>query len=213
MGIDELNKFRIILASRSPRRQQLLNELGLSFEVVARNWTEDYPGHLKGEQIALYVATEKAKRFQSEVKGNEIVITADTIVWCNNKVLDKPAGRDDAKKILREISGNAHDVITGVCLLSSDKLTSFYSSTRVTFTKLTDEEIDYYIDNFSPYDKAGAYGIQEWIGIAACSHIEGSFFNVMGLPVEQVYHELQKFIKTKKNLRRESQREHREPQS
>jgi septum formation protein len=115
-------------------------------------------------------------------------------VWCNNKVLDKPAGRDDAKKILREISGNTHEVITGVCLLSSEKLTSFYSSTKVTFTELTDEEIKYYIDNFSPYDKAGAYGIQEWIGIAACSHIEGSYFNVMGLPVQQVYQELQKFI-------------------
>jgi septum formation protein len=194
MGIDELNKYRIILASHSPRRQQLLNELGLRFEVVVRNWTEKYPGHLKGEKIALYVASEKAKTFQSEIKDNEIVITADTIVWCNNKVLDKPAGRDDAKKILREISGNTHEVITGVCLLSSEKLTSFYSSTKVTFTELTDEEIKYYIDNFSPYDKAGAYGIQEWIGIAACSHIEGSYFNVMGLPVQQVYQELQKFI-------------------
>jgi septum formation protein len=194
MGIDDLNKYRVILASRSPRRRQLLNELGLRIEVVTRNWTENYPGHLKGEKIALYVATQKAKTFQSEVKGNEIVITADTIVWCNNKVLDKPSGRDDAKKILREISGNEHEVITGVCLLSSDKLTSFYSSTKVTFSELTDEEIDYYIDSCSPYDKAGAYGIQEWIGIAACSHIEGSYFNVMGLPVQQVYQELQKFI-------------------
>lgn len=194
MGIDELNKYRIILASHSPRREQLLNELGLRFEVVVRNWTEKYPGHLKGEKIALYVATEKAKTFQSEIKDNEIVITADTIVWCNNKVLDKPAGRDDAKKILREISGNTHEVITGVCLLSSEKLTSFYSSTKVTFTELTDEEIKYYIDNFSPYDKAGAYGIQEWIGIVACNHIEGSYFNVMGLPVQKVYQELQKFI-------------------
>jgi septum formation protein len=194
MGIDDLNKYRVILASRSPRRRQLLNELGLRIEVVTRNWNENYPGHLKGEKIALYVATQKAKTFQSEVKGNEIVITADTIVWCNNKVLDKPSGRDDAKKILREISGNEHEVITGVCLLSSDKLTSFYSSTKVTFSELTDEEIDYYIDSCSPYDKAGAYGIQEWIGIAACSHIEGSYFNVMGLPVQQVYQELQKFI-------------------
>jgi septum formation protein len=194
MGIDDLNKYRIILASRSPRRQQLLNELGLKFEVAVRNWTEKYPKHLKGEKIALYVATEKAKTFQSEVKDNEIVITADTIVWCNNKVLDKPAGRNDAKKILREISGNTHEVITGVCLLSKDKIISFYSSTKVTFTKLTDKEIDYYIDCFSPYDKAGAYGIQEWIGIAACSRIEGSYFNVMGLPAHQVYHELQRFI-------------------
>jgi septum formation protein len=194
MIIDELNKYRIILASRSPRRQQLLIELGLRFEVIAKNWTEEYPYHLKGEKIALYVATEKAKMFQSEIKDNEIVITADTIVWCNNKVLDKPAGRDDAKKILREISGNTHEVITGVCLLSSDKQTSFYSSTKVTFAELTDEEIEFYIDNFIPYDKAGAYGIQEWIGIAACSHIKGSYFNVMGLPVQQVYQELKKFV-------------------
>jgi septum formation protein len=194
MIIDELNKYRIILASRSPRRQQLLIELGLRFEVIAKNWTEEYPYHLKGEKIALYVATEKAKTFQSEIKDNEIVITADTIVWCNNKVLDKPAGRDNAKKILREISGNTHEVITGVCLLSSDKQTSFYSSTKVTFTELTDEEIEFYIDNFIPYDKAGAYGIQEWIGIAACSHIKGSYFNVMGLPVQQVYQELKKFV-------------------
>jgi septum formation protein len=194
MGIEELNKFRIILASRSPRRQQLLNELGLRFEVVLRDWTEEYPDYLKGEEIALFVARRKAKTFQSEVKDNEIVITADTIVWCNNKVLDKPAGKDDAKRILREISGNTHEVITGVCLLSSGKQSSFFSSTKVTFTELSEEEIEYYISSFSPYDKAGAYGIQEWIGIASCSHIEGSYFNVMGLPVEQVYHELQKFI-------------------
>jgi septum formation protein len=195
MVIGELNKYRIILASRSPRRQQLLRELGLNFEIAVRDWTEKYPAHLKGEEIALYVAAGKAKTFQSEVKENEIVITADTIVWCNNKVLDKPADKDDAIKILREISGNTHEVITGICLLSATKQTSFFSSTRVTFSALSDEEIEYYISKFSPYDKAGAYGIQEWIGIAACSNIEGSYFNVMGLPVEQVYHELKEFIK------------------
>ena len=194
MGIEEINRYRIILASRSPRRQQLLYELGLKFEVVTRSWTEKYPRHLKGAEIALYVAGGKAKAFQSEVKGNEIVITADTIVWCNNKVLDKPVGKADARKILREISGNTHEVITGVCLLSAVKQTSFFSSTKVTFSELSGEEIEYYITNFNPYDKAGAYGIQEWIGIAACSRIEGSYFNVMGLPVEQVYRELLRFI-------------------
>lgn len=194
MIIEELDKYRYILASRSPRRQQLLHELGLRFEVVTRDWTENYPADLKGEEIALFVANEKAKTFKSEVKDNEIVITADTIVWCNNKVLDKPTGKDDAWRILREISGNTHEVITGVCLLSKKKQTSFCSSTKVTFTELSDEEINFYINSFSPYDKAGAYGIQEWIGIAACSFIEGSYLNVMGLPVEQVYHELQKFI-------------------
>jgi septum formation protein len=194
MFIEELNKYRIILASRSPRRQQLLRELGLNFEVAIRDWPENYPSHLKAEEIALYVATGKAKTFQSEIKENEIVITADTIVWCNNKVLDKPTDKEDAIRIIREISGNSHQVITGVCLLSSTRQASFFSSTKVTFSALSDEEIEYYIRYFSPYDKAGAYGIQEWIGIAACSNIEGSYFNVMGLPVQQVYQELQKFI-------------------
>jgi septum formation protein len=194
MFIEELDKHRIILASRSPRRQQLLRDLGLRFEVVVRNWSEKYPGNLRGEEIALYVAGEKAKTFQPEIKNNEIVITADTIVWCNNRVLDKPADKEDAKRILREISGNTHEVITGVCLLSALKQTTFFSSTKVTFSELSNDEIGFYISKYSPYDKAGAYGIQEWIGIAACSRIEGSYFNVMGLPVEQVYHELQKFI-------------------
>jgi len=194
MVIEELNKFRIILASRSPRRQKLLEELGLKFEVVIRDWIEEYPTHLKAEKIALYVANAKASTFLPGIMGNEIVITADTIVWSNDKVLDKPLDRDDALKILKEISGKTHSVITGVCLLSKIRQISFFSSTEVTFSELTNDEIEFYIDNFSPYDKAGAYGIQEWIGIAACSRIEGSYFNVMGLPVEQVYHELKKFI-------------------
>lgn len=194
MVIGDLSKYRIILASRSPRRQELLRELGLTFEVVVKDWPEDYPGHLRGEEIALYVALAKAKTFQSEIKDNEIVITADTIVWCDNQVLDKPVDKKDAVRIIREISGNTHQVITGVCLLSTIKQTSFCSLTKVTFSELSDEEIEYYIDKCSPYDKAGAYGIQEWIGIAACSHIEGSYFNVMGLPVEQVYRELKRFI-------------------
>jgi len=195
MVIEDINEYRLILASRSPRRQQLLRELGLTFEVVVRDWPEKYPGHLRGKEIALYLALAKAETFQSEIKDNEIVITADTIVWCDNKVLDKPVDKKDAVRIIREISGNTHQVITGVTLLSAVKHTSFCSLTKVTFSKLSDEEINYYIDKCNPYDKAGAYGIQEWIGIAACSHIEGSYFNVMGLPVEQVYRELKKFIR------------------
>jgi septum formation protein len=190
----DLNKYRIILASRSPRRQELLRELGLTFEVVARDWPEEYPGHLRGEEIALYVASAKAETFLSEINDNEIVITADTIVWCDNKVLDKPVDKKDAMRIIHEISGNTHQVITGVSLLSAVKHTSFCSLTKVTFSELSDEEIEYYIDKCNPYDKAGAYGIQEWIGLAACTSIEGSYYNVMGLPVEQVYRELQKFI-------------------
>jgi len=194
MIMENINKFRIILASRSPRRQDLLRELGLNFEVEVREWDESYPSHLKAEEIALFVAAAKAETFGPGILENEVVIAADTIVWCNNKVLDKPSDKDDARRILTEISGNTHEVITGVCLLSKTKKLSFYSSTKVTFTELPDEEIEYYINNFRPYDKAGAYGIQEWIGLAACSHIDGSYFNVMGLPVEQVYHELMKFI-------------------
>jgi septum formation protein len=194
MGIEDINKYSIILASRSPRRKELLKDLGLNFEVVVRDWIEEYPSHLKAEEIALYVAGAKAMTFRPLIRDNEIVITADTIVWCKNKVLDKPVNRDDAFRILKEISGNTHRVITGVCLLSKSGDISFFSSTKVTFSELTNDEIEYYVDCFGPYDKAGAYGIQEWIGLAACSHIEGSYFNVMGLPVEQVYHELQKFI-------------------
>ena len=194
MGIDEINKYRIILASKSPRRRELLKDLGLNFELASNDLPEDYPPHLKGSDIAFYLAEEKAAAFKEKVRDGEIVITADTIVWCNGRVLDKPAGREDARRILKEISGNTHEVITGVSLLSSRKQNTFYSSTSVTFKHLTEEEIDYYIDNYNPYDKAGAYGIQEWIGLAACSLIHGSYFNVMGLPVDRLYDELQKFI-------------------
>jgi septum formation protein len=194
MGIDDLNKFRIILGSQSPRRQALLRELGLEFKVVTKDWDEYYPAYLTGAEIALYVAEEKAKSFLQEIRGNEIVVTADTIVWCSNEVLPKPTDREDALRIIRKISGRTHEVITGVCLLSSVKMVSFHSSTRVTFSELTDEEIVHYINRYKPYDKAGAYGIQEWIGLAACSSIEGSYFNVVGLPVEQVYRELKKFV-------------------
>lgn len=195
MLTDRLDNYRIILASRSPRRSQLLHDMGLHFEVVTRNYEESYPGNLKGEEIALYLARQKSDSFRKEVLVNEIVITADTIVWCNNEVLGKPADQADAKRMIRNLSGNTHEVITGVALLSSSKEKLFADSTKVTFDNLTEEEIEYYIDNFEPYDKAGAYGIQEWIGIAACSRIEGSYFNVVGLPVQKLYVELKKFVK------------------
>ncbi|MCX6326375.1 MAG: Maf family nucleotide pyrophosphatase [Bacteroidia bacterium] len=192
--IDNLNKYRIILASRSPRRQQLLRELGLKFDVVIKEYTETYPEGLVGEEIARYVAHEKALSFINEISDNEIVITADTIVWCNSKVLGKPLNSEDAIRILNEISGNTHEVITGVSILSPLKEVTFSVSTKVTFEPLSGEEINYYVDKFTPYDKAGAYGIQEWIGIIACSNIEGSYFNVVGLPVQRLYKELQSFI-------------------
>jgi septum formation protein len=194
MIIDKLNDFKIILASRSPRRQQLLLELGLKFDVVIKEYKEIYPEGLTGEEIARYVAHEKAACFKNDLSDNEIVITADTIVWCNNKVLGKPLNHKDAERILNEISGNTHEVITGVSLLSRSKELTFSDSTKVTFEPMTSKEISYYIDKYKPYDKAGAYGIQEWIGIIACSHIDGSYFNVVGLPVQKLYKELIRFI-------------------
>ncbi len=194
MVIDNLNNYRIILASRSPRRQQLLRELGLKFDVIIKDYTESYPEGLDGEEIARYVAYQKAVTFRNGLSDNDIVITADTIVWCNSRVLGKPMDFEDAIRILKEISGNTHEVITGVCLYSVFKEKSFSVSTKVTFDPISDEEIDYYVDKFKPFDKAGAYGIQEWIGIAACSRIEGSYSNVVGLPVHRLYKELQDFV-------------------
>jgi len=198
MAIENFNKYRIILASRSPRRQQLLRDLGLRFEVAVREYTETYPENLKGEEIAIHLAKSKAKSFSNELADREIVITADTIVWCNDRVLAKPADKQDATEMIRMLSGNTHEVITGVSLFAIFGERTFSDSTKVTFDVLTDDEIDYYIENFRPYDKAGAYGIQEWIGIAACSRIEGSYFNVVGLPVQKLYRELQDFIKEDK---------------
>ena len=194
MILDNLNNFKIILASRSPRRQQLLRDLGLKFDVVIRQYIETYPEGLNGEEIARYVAHEKAVSFRNDISDNEIVIAADTIVWCNNRVLGKPVDLEDAIHILKEISGNIHEVITGVTIFSLSKELTFSDSTKVTFEALSEEEICYYVDEFKPYDKAGAYGIQEWIGLIACSHINGSYFNVVGLPVQKLYKELQKFI-------------------
>jgi septum formation protein len=194
MVVDSFVNYRIILASQSPRRQQLLSELGLKFDIVIKDYTESYPEGLNGEQIARYISAEKAKTFKDGLSDNEIVITADTIVWCNNHVLGKPSDYDDAVRILKEISGNTHEVITGVTILSTTKEITFFESTKVTFEPLSEDEIKYYVDKFKPYDKAGAYGIQEWIGIAACSHIDGSYFNVVGLPVQRLYKELKNFI-------------------
>jgi len=194
MIVDTLNNYRIILASRSPRRQQLLKELGLNFDIVIKEYSETYPENLRGEEIAKFVAQQKAVLFKKEISENEIVIAADTIVWCNSRVFGKPKDNEDAKRMLREISGNTHEVITGVCILSSFNEKVFSVSTKVTFDLLSEEEINYYIKEFKPFDKAGAYGIQEWIGIAACSHIEGSYFNVVGLPVQRLYKELQSFL-------------------
>lgn len=168
--------------------------MGISFEVSLKDYPEIYPPDLSGREIAEYLAREKASFFRSEISDNMIVITADTIVWCNNEVLGKPADVFDARRMISAISGNTHEVITGVTLLSVEKERTFSESTRVTFEELSDDEIAYYIEEYQPFDKAGAYGIQEWIGLAACSRIEGSYFNVVGLPVQRLYKELRGFI-------------------
>ena len=193
MVLDNLNKYRIILASRSLRRQQLLRDLGIDFEIVIKDFDETFPSELDGEEIARYVAEKKAEAFKGEINENELVITADTIVWCNGKVIGKPVDADEAAVMLKEISGRIHEVITGVSIMSVKKKVIFTESTKVTFKEMTDKEISYYIEKYAPYDKAGAYGIQEWIGMAACSRIEGSYFNVVGLPVQRLYEELNKY--------------------
>jgi septum formation protein len=185
--------YKIILASKSPRRQLLLKELGCSFEVRTREVEEVFPPHLKREQVALYLAELKAKAFDEELGPGTVVITADTIVCVDDLIVGKPADYNDAVRILRLLSGRRHEVITGVCLHNGSTLKSFHVCTDVYFKKLTDEEIGYYLENYRPYDKAGAYGIQEWIGLIGIERINGSYFNVMGLPVKELYEELLRF--------------------
>jgi len=185
---------RIILASASPRRRHLLEELGLSFGVYDRNdIDETFPPGLSREEIPLYLAEKKSLALDSLLDGNTLLITADTIVWCRGRVINKPSDREDAIRILGELSGRKHKVYTGVCIRSSSRSLSFHSVTSVWFRKLSADEITYYVDRYEPYDKAGAYGIQEWIGYAGIRSIRGSFFNVMGLPVEKLYRKLRDF--------------------
>jgi septum formation protein len=192
---DDLKKYRIILASRSLRRRQLLEELGLEFRVVEKEYNETHPDNLSGEDTALWLAGKKAALFRDSLLPDEILITADTVVWFSGKILDKPSGEDEAREMIGSLSGNTHEVITGVSLMTTSAERIFSDSTKVTFNILSDEEISYYVENYRPYDKAGAYGIQEWIGLVACSRIEGSYFNVVGLPVHLIYSELRKLIK------------------
>jgi septum formation protein len=190
----KFGKRKIILASRSPRRHRLLKELGLDFDIQVVDVEEVYPDGLKREQIPVYLAKLKAEAFPAlGISDDQLVITADTIVWLNDAVLQKPVDRDDAVRILNELSGNMHEVYSGVCLKSKDKTSSFYACSEVYFRELKKEEIEYYVDTYKPFDKAGAYGIQEWIGYVGIEKITGSFFNVMGLPTQKLYDELLKF--------------------
>lgn len=193
MFLQNLEKYELILASKSPRRQQLLHDLGLNFSVQSMDIPEVFPESLGMIEVPVYLAELKADAFRSQLKDNQLVITADTIVWLDGHVLNKPADYDEGFRMLSNLSGKKHQVITGVCLLSANKKVSFYALTDVWFKSLTDEEIHYYLVHYQPYDKAGAYGIQEWIGYVGINHIEGSFFNVMGLPIQSVYEHLKTF--------------------
>jgi len=188
-----LEDFKIILASRSPRRQYLLKELGLDFEIIATDVPESYPDTLTPAQIALFLAEQKANAFEtSRLDEKMIVIAADTIVSLQGEILGKPGSYEEAFTMLKKLSGKKHEVITGVCIKSRRIKNTFHVTSLVYFKELCDDEIEYYINHFRPFDKAGGYGIQEWIGYIGISRIEGSFFNVMGLPVKEVYEELLK---------------------
>ena len=181
---------KIILASKSPRRQELLTLMGLNFEVLLKDVDESYPPDLEPAEIAVYISEQKAKAFEA---GDEIVITADTIVALNGEILGKPSGREHAQEMLAKLSGSRHEVYTGVTLVKGDKIHSFYDRTEVYCKPVTSEEIDFYIDHYQPYDKAGSYGVQDWWGLVVVQRIEGSYTNVMGLPTEKLYGELLKF--------------------
>jgi septum formation protein len=187
---------KIILASGSPRRKQLLTWAEISFETIVASTNESYPENLIHEEIAIYIATNKALAVQKKYLSNVddyTIIAADTIVVLENKIIGKPSDREDAVKILSGLSGKTHQVITGVCLLSKSKKIVFAEKTEVEFHELISSQIEHYVDNYKPYDKAGAYAIQEWIGVTGIKMIKGDFYNVMGLPVSRVVKELEKF--------------------
>lgn len=192
---DKLNGKKIVLGSKSPRRQQLINQLDIPFEVrVTNDDDETHPEGLLYTEVPKYLAKKKADRLLNSLKDNEILITSDTIVWCKNRIVGKPESREDAIEILGQLSNDRHEVVTGICLAGLGKTRVFHVSTAIFFRKLTQSEIEYYVDNYRPYDKAGAYGIQEWIGCVGVERIEGSFYNVMGLPLQTLYAELLAFV-------------------
>lgn len=189
--LDNLKKYKIILASNSPRRRELLSGLGVDYEVkIVPGIDETYPESLNGEEIPVYIAQEKANAYRASPQPDELVITADTIVYVDGMVLGKPVDEADACRMLRMLSGRTHQVITGVCLTTVDFQKSFASVTEVTFDTLSDEEIGYYVEKYHPMDKAGSYGVQEWIGFVGVTGLKGSYYNVMGLPVQRLYKEL-----------------------
>ncbi|MBO3098247.1 Maf-like protein [Gelidibacter pelagius] len=193
---EKLKQYNIILASASPRRQQFFKDLGLQFEIRLKPVHEEYPQRLKHFEISDYLAQLKALTFKKDLKPNDILITSDTIVWLNNKALGKPKDAAEAFEILKSLSNATHEVITSVCFTSLSFEKTVNAVTKVTFKRFSDEEINYYINTCKPFDKAGAYGIQEWIGQIGVTKIEGSYFNVMGLPTHLVYETLNDMVKS-----------------
>jgi len=189
-----IQNYHIILGSNSPRRRELLAGLDLDFEVkVIPGLEEHYPATLQPEEIPVFLAQQKAEAYIPTLPEKTLLITADTIVWNRNEVIGKPKNREDAIQMLQSLSGHEHHVVTGVCLTTTEKQKAFSVISAVKFATLTNEEIGYYVDKYQPFDKAGAYGIQEWIGYVGVENINGSFYNVMGLPVQRLYQELKKF--------------------
>ena len=191
---EKLKEFHLILASGSPRRQQFFKDLDLDFEIRLKEIEEVYPNHLKAEEITNFLAQLKANAFEGELKAKDILITSDTIVWHQNQCLGKPKDYENAFQMLQLLSNATHEVITSVCFKTVDKTETFFEVTKVTFTTLSEEEIRYYLDHYKPFDKAGSYAIQEWIGYVGISKIEGSYTNVVGMPMHAVYKKLNSFI-------------------
>jgi septum formation protein len=185
--------FNYILASKSPRRIELLTGLGIPFTVKTIDIAEDFPENLTMLEIPVYLARKKAQPFENQLQPNDLLIAADTIVWLQREVLGKPSCKEEARKMLQKLSGHIHQVVTGVCLKTIEKEKCFHVVTHVQFKELTEHEIEYYLANFDPCDKAGAYGIQEWIGMVGISRVEGSYYNVVGLPVQRLYTEIMNF--------------------
>ncbi len=194
-----LREYELLLASGSPRRRELMTQLGLPFRVVKTGHGDEvYPPGLEAEGIALYLARHKSYAYEAELGPKQVLLTADTIVWHEGRELGKPEGPEEAFQMLRNLAAATHQVFTGVCLRTASEVSVFSSETSVRFSSLSDEEIRHYIRQYAPFDKAGAYGIQEWIGHIAVEYIEGSYFNVIGLPVQRVYHELKQILLSKK---------------
>ena len=189
-----LKKYNVVLASNSPRRKELLQRLGIPFKVrTLFGIDESYPDTLRGEDIVRYISRNKANAYRSSMGPDELLITADTIVYLQGEVMGKPHDADDARRMLRALAGQVHQVITGVTIITANDMENFAVTSQVKFSDLSDDEINYYVDRYLPLDKAGAYGIQEWIGLVAVEELRGSYFNVVGLPIQRLYQALKRF--------------------